>query len=278
MEPSERTEVYLAYDHTNLYVGVRSLDRSADSIRARATERSSALDDDWVAFCVDTRDMGLDAFFFLVTPGGVRVSGTLDANGSITPTNGLVWKSAVKRGREGYTVEMRIPLAQLAYARGDAVGMAFKVARVISRRSEEVDSPAIDPDKPHVAQLRRIVLSGIEHSLHSPGRPLFDVRAALREKQRLIAKQGDTTLAQRVSAYGDASVLDYRIFPGRPLRASGSPFGFTRAVRDDGVGRRLSGVEYLPGRRIGNLENFLAGTLTTSFIVIRNDTVLYEKY
>jgi CubicO group peptidase (beta-lactamase class C family) len=37
-------------------------------------------------------------------------------------------------------------------------------------------------------------------------------------------------------------------------------------------------VEYLAGRRIGNLENFLAGTLTTSFIVIRNDTVLYEKY
>src|ERR1019366_4387279 len=140
MEPSERTEVYVAYDHTNLYVGIRNLDSGADSIRARATEWSSALDDDWVAFCVDSRDMGLDAFFFLVTPGGVRVSGTLDANGSITPTNGLVWKSAVKRGREGYTVEMRIPLAQLAYARGDAVGMAFKVARVISRRSEEVDS------------------------------------------------------------------------------------------------------------------------------------------
>src|ERR1017187_9283263 len=189
LDPSEKTEVYLAYDRANLYVGMRILDRSADSIRAVATGRDNALDDDWVAFCVDTRDQGFDAFFFLVTPGGVRLSGTLDANGSITPTTGLNWKSSVKRGSAGYTVEMRIPLAQLAYARGDTVGMGFKAVRVISRRSEEDDSPPIDPDRPHVAQFRRIVLAGIDRSLRPAERPLFDVRAALAEKRRLIDRK-----------------------------------------------------------------------------------------
>jgi CubicO group peptidase (beta-lactamase class C family) len=277
-DPSERTEVYLAYDRANLYVGLRSLDRSPDSIRAVATGLESAFDDDWVAFCVDTRGQGLDAFFFLVTPGGVRVSGTLDASGSPTPTTGLTWSSAVKRGSAGYTVEMAIPLAQLAYGRGDRVEMAFKAVRIISRRSEEVDSPEIDPDRPHVAQLRRIVLAGIERSQLSADHPLFDVRAAYREKLRLIAKLGDTTLVGRVRAYGDASVLDYRIFPERPLHPSGTPFFFARATGEDGVGRRFAPLEYLPGRAIGDLERFLDGTLTTSFIVIRNDTILYEHY
>jgi CubicO group peptidase (beta-lactamase class C family) len=277
-DPSERTEVYVAYDRANLYVGMRNLDRSPDSIRAVATGLESAFNDDWVAFCVDSRDQGLDAFFFLVTPGGVRVSGTLDASGSPTPSTSLTWSSAVKWGSAGYTVEMVIPLAQLAYERGDSVGMAFKAVRVISRRSEEVDAPGIDPARPHVAQFRGIVLAGIARSRLPADHPLFDVNAGYREKLRLIAKLGDTTLDQRVRAYGDASVLDYRIFPERPLQASGTPFFFARAVRDDSVGQRLSQVEYLPGRRVGDLERFLDGTLTTSFIVIRNDTILYEKY
>jgi CubicO group peptidase (beta-lactamase class C family) len=276
--PSERTEVHLAYDHANLYVGLRSLDRSADSIRAVATGPESAFDDDWVAFCVDSRDQGVDAFFFLVTPGGVRVNGTLDANGSVTPTTGLTWSSAVKRGSAGYTVEMVIPLAQLAYGGGDRVGMAFKAVRSISRGSEEVDSPAIDPERPHVAQFRRIVLAGIDRSLRSADHPLFDVRAALREKLRLIAMLGDTTLDERVRAYGDASVLDYLIFPERPVHASRAPFVFPRAGGGDSVGRRFAREEYLPGRRVGDVERFLDGTLTTAFIVIRNDTILYEKY
>ena len=277
-DPSERTELYLAHDHANLYIGVRSLDRHPEGIRAVATKPENAFDDDWVAFCVDSRDQGLDAFFFLVTPGGVRVSGTLNVDGGATPTAGLMWSSAVARGPAGYTVEMVIPLAQLAYASGARVGMAFKIVRVISRRSEEVDAPAIDPERPHVAQFRRIVLTGVDRSVRDAGQPLFDVRAALREKQRLIAKLSDTTLDARVAAYGDASVLDHLIFPGRPLHASGTPFAFARRAGDDSIGRRLAGAEYLPGRRVGVLERFLDGTLTTSFIVIRNDTILYERY
>jgi CubicO group peptidase (beta-lactamase class C family) len=274
--PSEQTEVYLAHDHANLYVGMRILDAHSDSIRAVAMGVAGALRDDWVAFCVDSRDKGVDAFFFLVTPAGVRESGTLDASGGISPTASLTWQSAVRRVRSGYTVEMIIPLAQLPYVDGGRVGMAFKAVRVISRRSEEVDSPAIDPNRPHVAQFRRIVLSGLDRSV--PGDALFDVRAALTKKLRQIATLGDTTLDERVRAYDDASVLDYLIFPARTLRASPAPFHFAQIASDAGVRERLANVEYLPGRRVGDLQRFLQGTLTTSFIVIRNDTILYEKY
>lgn len=276
--PSERTEIYLGYDHANIYVGVHAFDRAPDSIRAVATTPDLVWADDLVAFCLDPQDQGLDAYFYLVTAAGTRASGTLAADGDPTPTTGLRWSSAVRRTPDGYTAEMRIPLGHLPYPRGDSVGMAFKVVRVISRRSEEVDSPPIDPDQPHVAQFRRIVLERIARAIVPDDRPLFDVRAAYREKLRLIAEHGDTTLDERVRAYGDASVLDYLIFPARQLRASAAPFRFARAAAPDSIDRRLADVEYLSGRRIGDFERFLARTQTTSFIVIRNDTILYERY
>jgi CubicO group peptidase (beta-lactamase class C family) len=173
---------------------------------------------------------------------------------------------------------MAIPLAQLAYGRGANIGMAFKALRFISRGSEEVDAPAVDPQLPPIAQFRRIVLAGVDRSVVSADHPLFDVRAAFADKLRLIAQFGDTTLADRTRAYGDASVLDYRLFPMRVLYASRTPFFFAHSAAADIVGPRLSRVEYFPGRPIGNLETFLSGTLTTSFVVIRNDTILYEKY
>ena len=76
-EPAERTEVYFAFDHANLYVGIRSLDSQPTGIRAEATVPDRAWGDDWVAFALDTHDDGLDSFFFLVTPRGLRVAGTL---------------------------------------------------------------------------------------------------------------------------------------------------------------------------------------------------------
>jgi hypothetical protein len=59
--PSERTEVYLTYDATSLYVAVRSFDHEPQKIRALATSRNNAWKDDWVVLCLNTYD---DALIF----------------------------------------------------------------------------------------------------------------------------------------------------------------------------------------------------------------------
>ena len=277
-DPSERTEIYLGYDRANLYVGIRSFDRSPDSIRAVATDPDGAWHDDWVAFCLDPQDQGLDALFFLVTPAGLKASGVLGFDGGPVQTGDREWTSAVRRTADGYSVAMAIRLAQLPYASGDSVRMAFKVARGISRRAEEMDFPAIHPERPHIAQLQRIVLSSIERSRIPDDRPLFDVRAAHREQARRLAQYGDSTMAGRVEAWGDASILDYLVFPSRPLVRSHAPFFFARRPEEDGVSARFAPLEYLPSRTIGDLDRFLARTQTTSLIVIHDDTIVYEKY
>ena len=277
-EPSEATEVYLGCDRATLYVGVRSIDRGADSIRAQATDADGAWDDDWTAFCLDPQDQGLEAYYFLNTPAGFKVSGVLSSGGEPVQTVDLAWSSAVRRAPDGYTVEMAIPLAQLPYRSGDSVRMTFKVARAISRRGEEMDFPAISPGLPHIAQFQPIQLMGIAASTASYDRPLFDERAAYRDKVRKLAQHGDSTMEGRVEAWGDASVFDYLVFPSLPLRRSTTPHPFARRLEADVVASRFADFEYLPDRRIGNLDGFLARTQTTSLVVIHHDTIIYESY
>ena len=277
-EPSESTEVYLAYDHVNLYVGVRSHDPGADSIRAVATDANSAWHDDWVAFCLDPQDGGLDAYYFLVTPAGFAVAGVLGFDGGPVQTLDRAWSSKAKRGPDGYTVQFVIPLAQLPYPPGDTIRMAFKLARAVSRRSEEMDFPSIDPDRAHIAQFQRIALTRIAPSAEPQGRALFDGRAAYHDKVRRLTRTGDSTMEGRVEAWGAASVFDYLVFPSRPLVQSATPSHFARRLDADGVTARLAPLEYLPGRAVGDLDRFFTRTQTTSFIVVHDDTIIYERY
>jgi len=276
--PSESTTVYLAYDERMLYVGVESLDRAADSIRAEATTADAVWHDDWTAFCLDPQDQGLDAFFFLVTPSGFAVTGVLAADGRPVQRADRAWSHAARRAADGYSIEMAIPLAQLPYRSGDSVRMTFKVARAIGRRGEEMDYPAFDLDRPHIAQFQPMLLTGIVASTVPHGRPLFDARAAFRDKVERLARFGDSTMEGRVAAWGEASVFDYLVFPSRPLRPSAAPQRFPRRAAAAAVAARFAGLEYLPDRPIGDLDVFLARTQTTSLIVVHRDTVVYERY
>lgn len=277
-EPAERTEVYFAFDHANLYVGIRSLDSQPNGIRAEATVPDRAWGDDWVAFALDTHDDGLDSFFFLVTPRGLRVAGTLDGNGDPTSTGALRWTSAATRTPEGYIVEMAIPIAQLPFHSARSVKMAFRVVRHINRTSQEANFPGVPESSAAGGRFHQFELTGIDHSRSPDELPLFNVREAYKEKLRLSAQFDVATLSGRVNAWGDASVLDYLIFPSRPLDRSRTPFFFKRGSREAEVVSHLELLEYSPGRPIRNLNRFLSRSQTTSFIVIKNDTILYERY
>jgi len=77
----------------------------------------------------------------------------------------------------------------------------------------------------------------------------------------------------RSIAWGDSDVNDYQKFPGRPLASSSTPFYFKEDLAEDMV-RAL--FEKNPA--IDGLDDFLEQTQTQAFIVIQNDTILYERY
>jgi CubicO group peptidase (beta-lactamase class C family) len=96
----------------------------------------------------------------------------------------------------------------------------------------------------------------------------------------LAASTSRSQLARAV-LWGESDVDDYRRFPARRIAAGPDRLGFQRPA---------AGSRVAPGpvRRIGvwegtrqlqwDLERFLAASQTTAFLIVRGDTLVYERY
>lgn len=168
VSPSEETVFYLVRSETHLYVAFYCHDREPEKIRATLAKRDDVGEDDWVAFCLDSFNDETTAFFFLSNPLGIQMDGVLDANASPDITLDMIWQSKGRRTSDGYSVEMAIPFSSLRFRSQEHITMGFKVARNISRKSEEVDFPEYSPDRgAALGQFQKIELGHIR-----PGRAL----------------------------------------------------------------------------------------------------------
>ena len=71
----------------------------------------------------------------------------------------------------------------------------------------------------------------------------------------------------------DSSITDFSLFPTRRLTSSATPYHFT--VDDDTVLPKNFGVNGVGDQ---SLESFLQESKTVAFLIIRNDTILMERY
>jgi CubicO group peptidase (beta-lactamase class C family) len=80
----------------------------------------------------------------------------------------------------------------------------------------------------------------------------------------------------RQSAWGESSVKDYEKFPSRPVENSAPTFKFEQNPSSE----QFQTIEYHSNGALRQmeLEEFLQSTDTTSFIVIKDDAILYEGY
>ena len=79
-------------------------------------------------------------------------------------------------------------------------------------------------------------------------------------------------LPARIVRYNFANITDEKVFPGRPLLPAEAPQTFPKAanmIRPKSI--TIKGKET-------DFETFLAQRETVAFLIIRNDTLLYEKY
>src|SRR5262249_427462 len=215
--------------------------------------------------------------FFMVTAGGAQVDGTLDANGSANTDFNARWSGAAKRTADGWSATMAIPFKVLRFRASERVAMSFKLVRFISRRSEEVDFPEIVQGLgPQLTQFRKISFANIEPGLPEDGllvdsREIFERKAQLRSQPEIASYEG------RLKVWGDASVFDYLVFPSRELQPAMTPFHLASRPHAS-LTSRFNRLEYLLEKPVTDLDNFLQKTQTTSFIVVKDDRVLYEKY
>jgi CubicO group peptidase (beta-lactamase class C family) len=67
---------------------------------------------------------------------------------------------------------------------------------------------------------------------------------------------------------------DYRILPERKLTASSHPFEFSEDSSKESIVQQT----FQSNPRIENLDTFLENTGTQAFLVIQDDTIIYERY
>ena len=158
-EPTERTEALLAYDDEFLYVAGRLYDREPDKIQAPTKKRDAMVaNTEWFGISIDTFNDKENALLFLTTPSGLRFDGAVFNDAQVTdPTDpGAVplnlswntfWDVVSARTKDGWFVEMRIPLSSIRFENKDGrTVMGISFMRWITRKNENMVFPAIPPN------------------------------------------------------------------------------------------------------------------------------------
>jgi len=166
-QPSEKTEVWIAYDDEALYVAARLYDSQPDLIISLLGRRDDFVDSDWFIFAVDPYYDRRSGFQFAVNPGGSIVDWTLYNDEWNDSTWDGIWEWKALIEEEGWTVEIRVPYNQLRFPKKDEYVWGVNFRRVIKRKNERVGFVWVPKeDSGYVSRFAKIV--GIQ-DIH-PGR------------------------------------------------------------------------------------------------------------
>ena len=134
--PHQQTEFAILYDENNIYVAIKALDKSLDSISMRLSRRDE-LDGDMAGVIFDTYFDKRTGFGFFVSAAGVKSDFITSNDGeSEDDTWDPIWWVKTTKTDNGWTAEMRIPLTQLRFQESEEQLWGMQVFRFIFRKEE----------------------------------------------------------------------------------------------------------------------------------------------
>jgi hypothetical protein len=133
---SERTELRLLFDDEALYAGVRLHDSSPGSVSRQLSRRDSVPEADSFALYLDPQRDRRTGVVLEVSAAGVQRDAALYDDNFEDVSWDAVWESAVTRDSDGWSLELRLPFAQLRFPSGDGHGWGVNARRVIHRKNE----------------------------------------------------------------------------------------------------------------------------------------------
>jgi hypothetical protein len=134
------TVVLVGYDARTLYLGIQATDDSA-LVRATVAARDDILNDDFVGIFLDTFGDRRRAYVLGFNPLGIQQDG-IYTEGVVEPDYSvdIVMFSKGRVDRNGWTVEVAIPLSSLRYSAGPGHRWNAHVQRRIKHLNNEQDS------------------------------------------------------------------------------------------------------------------------------------------
>lgn len=153
-QPTQNTDVYLAYDQTNLYAVFVCWDNEPDKIRARMTRREDIFSDDSAEIMIDTFHDARRGYVFAANPFGIQwdalwSEGSIRSNNTTADYGGFdtsfdtVWRSEGRLTGRGYLLLMAIPFKSLRFARRDQQQWGLILNRSIPRTNENLFWPRL---------------------------------------------------------------------------------------------------------------------------------------
>ena len=152
-QPSQDTDVYLAYDDRNLYAVFICWDKEPDKIRARMTRREDIFSDDSAEIMIDTFNDARRGYAFAANPLGIQwdalwTEGSI-GNGMPADYGGFdqsfdtVWNSEGRLTSQGYMLLMSIPFKSLRFPGVEKQEWRIILNRSIPRTNENLFWPRI---------------------------------------------------------------------------------------------------------------------------------------
>jgi len=171
-QPTQDTDVYLAYDDRNLYAVFICWDKEPDKIRARMTRREDIFSDDSAEIMIDTFNDARRGYTFAANPLGIQWD-ALWTEGSIgnglpadfsgfDPSFDTVWNSEGRLTERGYMLLMAIPFKSLRFPKTDPQQWRIILNRSIPRTNENLFWPRIS-NRIQGRFNQAATLSGIDH-------------------------------------------------------------------------------------------------------------------
>jgi hypothetical protein len=139
-EPTEKTEIFMASDEENIYIGARCYYQNIDTMRLHHCSRDEMDDVDRIHIYLDSFHTRDKAYFFIVNPFGEQGDGIITGYHQMDFSNDLYFQSRGKTYDWGYTVEVAIPFNSIKYASGELVSWGVLIRRYMPEKSEEVSS------------------------------------------------------------------------------------------------------------------------------------------
>lgn len=138
---SELTEVYLGYDHVNLYAVFLCFDSHPEKMRVRRPSRDAIFDDDSVTIQFDTFHDQQRAFGFGVNAGGIQGDGIWVEGQGWDLNFDTVYRTEVKRTLRGYIAFFAIPFRSLRFPSAPTQEWGVLLNRTIARIGEQTFWP-----------------------------------------------------------------------------------------------------------------------------------------
>ncbi len=134
--PSQPTFFKVLYSNDFIYVAIKAIDNSADSIDSRLV-RSDNIDGDVVAVHFDSYYDKRTSFSFFLSAAGVKTDILFSNNGNNEDENwNPIWYAKTSIDSNGWYAEMKIPLSQLRFSKTENKVWGFEVLRHLYRLDE----------------------------------------------------------------------------------------------------------------------------------------------